>query len=155
MTKPIQAASLLAIVERATDAIAAPAPLSPPAQAVSPAVPMTTAFDYAASLAQIGDDPELLAQLIAVFLEQLPRLLPPIAEAVRRRDGQAIRQTAHALCSSVSVLAAPPARVAARRLELMGLNLELDQVEDAHAQVLEAIARLQDSLSHGLAKKAA
>ena len=155
VTKPLNAASLFAIIERTVNAASESHSQNSAAPAASSDGTTSPAFDYAASLAQIGDDPELLGQLIAVFLEQLPRLLPPIAQAVRVRDGKAIRQSAHALCSSVSVLAAAPAKEAARRLELMGLNLDLEHVETIHQNVIEEVARLQDALNHWLARKAA
>lgn len=155
VAKPLNAASLFAIIEQTVNAVPTPAsPNSGVPVATSPST-KSPAFDYAASLAQIGDEPELLAQLIEVFLEQLPSLLPPITEAVRQRDGKAIRQSAHALCSSASVLAAVPAKEAARRLELMGLNLDLDHVEAAHNQVMEEVSHLRDTLNHWFAKKAA
>src|SRR5689334_13508427 len=96
-------------------------------------------FDRAASLDQTGNDPELLDQLIAVFLEQLPTILLSLAQAVQCRDAQAIQKTAHALASSVSVLSAPLPRDLARRLELMGANSDLACVEEVHLEVLRGI----------------
>jgi hypothetical protein len=49
---------------------------------------------------------------------------------------------------------APQAQVAARRLELMGLNLELDHIEEAHARMLAETAKLQESLNHWMTNKA-
>lgn len=122
-----------------------------PHQATPPA-PLEV-FDQAASLDQTGGDPGLLNQLVTVFLEQLPSLLPPLATAVQRRDGTAVRKAAHALASSISVLSAPLPCAAARRLERMGLNSELDSMEQAHAEVLHHLALLRQALAASIATK--
>jgi CheY-like chemotaxis protein len=154
ITKPLDAKSLFAIIERAVEAGPASGWIDTGVITPNPPASAEQVFDSPATLDQIGDDSELLAQLVSAFLEQLPRLLPPVAEAVRKRDGKAIRNTAHAVCSSVSVLVAPQAQVAARRLELMGLNLELDHIEEAHARMLAETAKLQESLNHWMTNKA-
>lgn len=161
VTKPLNSEILFKIIHR----LVSPQPPSetptgraavPGAGSVSaPASSAAPAFDPAASLAQIGDDVSLLDQLVVVFLEQLPRLLPPLADAVRQRDAKGIRQTAHALCSSISVLAATPAKDAARQLELMGLNNQVAGLEEAHARVLTEITRLQGCLGQWRERQAA
>jgi HPt (histidine-containing phosphotransfer) domain-containing protein len=109
--------------------------------------PEPDVFDYALSLAQIGADPGLLEKLVVAYLRQLPQMLPRIAEAVRRRDPQALRNTAHALSSATNVVSASRTRAAARRLELMGRNNELAEVEMAHADLCREVDRLCHALA--------
>lgn len=102
-------------------------------------------FDYVASVHQVEGDADLLAQLVAVFLGQLPSLLPSVADAVIAGDALAVRKAAHALSSSVSVLVAPRARNSARRLELMAVNGDLTEARQAHEELVaefDALARV-------------
>lgn len=153
LSKPLRADDLFAMIERLVAPQAATATTSP-AGGTSGSSP-DAIFDYAASVQQVGDDPELLSQLVAVFLEQLPLLLPPLETAVAHNDARAIRQAAHALCSSVSVIAAPRAKDIARKLELMGLNSELDRVRETHAELQSEFSTLQQALTDNPSLKAA
>ncbi len=103
-------------------------------------------FDPAASLEQIGGDAELLETLISAHLDQEPRLLRALADAITQRDPLAIRKAAHALASSVSVLCAPRARKAAKHVEGLGLRGELAEIESAQHLVQEEFRRLRDAL---------
>ena len=71
------------------------------------------------------------------------------------KDAKAIRQTAHALTSSVSVLSAQRTRDLARKLELMGLNSELAAVDQVHAELIEELSRLLHVLNNTPSLKAA
>lgn len=153
LSKPLRADDLFAMIHRLTAQIQR-APSVPLAD-TSTESPANEVFDYDASVQQVGDDPELLTQLVAVFLEQLPQLLPPLATAVANGDAKAIRQTAHALTSSVSVIAAIRAKNIARKLELMGLNSDLAAIETTHAELLQEFAHLQQVLSSTPSLKAA
>lgn len=155
LSKPLRADDLFATIERLVVA-KAPAAVSPPDKERESSGPSPNPiFDYDTSVQQVGDDPELLTQLVAVFLEQLPLLLPPLETAVATSDAKAIRQAAHALCSSVSVIAAPRAKNIARQLELMGLNSELDRIRETHAELLSEFSALQQVLSTTPSLKAA
>jgi two-component system sensor histidine kinase/response regulator len=153
LSKPLRADDLFAMIRRLTSQ---PRPSATPAAAADPSAGLTNdVFDYAASVQQLGDDAELLSQLVAVFLEQLPQLLRPLAAAVASADAGAIRQTAHALTSSVSVISASRAKSLARKLELMGLNSDLAGVELTHAELLREISLLRQAFDSTPSFKAA
>ena len=153
LSKPLRADDLFATIEKLVIS-RIPVSATPAGGAGSGPAP-DAIFNYQASVQQVGDDPELLTQLVAVFLEQLPLLLPPLEKAVANRDPKAIRQAAHALCSSVSVIAAPRAKDIARKLELMGLNSELDCVRETQAELLSEFSALQQVLTTTPSLKAA
>jgi two-component system sensor histidine kinase/response regulator len=153
LSKPLRADDLFATIERLV--VSKTPAASTPSDKKSSGLPSDEIFDYNASVQQVGDDPELLSQLVAVFVEQLPLLLPPLETAVANSDPKAIRQSAHALCSSVSVIAAPRAKDIARKLELMGLNSELDRVRETHAELLSEFSALQQVLTTTPSLKAA
>ena len=153
LSKPLRADDLFTMIQRLTSK-----PSASPAQAPATDLPgglINEVFDYATSVQQVGDDAELLAQLVAVFIEQLPKLLHPLAAAVASADAMAIRKTAHALTSSVSVISATRAKNLARKLELMGLNSELAAVELTHAELLQEISLLRQAIDSTPALKAA
>jgi len=153
LSKPLRADDLFTMIQRLTSQ---PRPGQAHALATdSPAGLINEVFDYATSVQQVGDDAELLAQLVAVFLEQLPKLLHPLAAAVASADAKTIRQTAHALTSSVSVISATRAKNLARKLELMGLNSDLAAVELTHAELLQEISLLRQAIDSTPSLKAA
>ena len=153
LSKPLRADDLLAMIQRLTSQ-PRPGP-TPAAAGGSSAGPVNDVFDYATSVRQVGDDAELLAELVAVFLEQLPKLLHPLAAAVASADARAIRQTAHALTSSVSVISATRAKNLARKLELMGLNSDQTNAELTHAELLREISLLRQAFDSTPSLKAA
>ena len=153
LSKPLRAADLSTMIQRLTSQ-PRPGPAPAPATGSSAGL-INEVFDYATSVQQVGDDAELLTQLVAVFLEQLPKLLLPLAAAVASVDAKAIRQTAHALTSSVSVISATRAKNLARKLEMMGLNSDLAGVESIHAELLQELSLLRQALDSTLSLKAA
>jgi two-component system, sensor histidine kinase and response regulator len=154
LSKPLRADGLVSIIQRVM--ALSKSMNSTPTPDNNPASPDAgDVFDYAASVSQVGDDAELLGQLASVFLEQLPQLLPPLAAAVAASDAKAIRQTAHALSSSVSVLVATRARNCARKLESMGLNSELETVTQTHIELLAEFETLKNVLLSTPSLKAA
>ncbi len=153
LSKPLRADDLFTMIQRLTSQ-ARPSPAKLPATDSSAAL-VNDVFDYATSVQQVGDDAELLAQLVAVFIEQLPKLLHPLATAVASADAKAIRQSAHALTSSVSVISATRAKNLARKLEMMGLNSDLAGVELIHAELLQELSLLRQALDSTPALKAA
>ena len=152
VSKPLRAEGLVTTIQRviALSKSKTPAPENIPASSDASDV-----FDYAASVSQVGDDAELLGQLACVFLEQLPQLLPPLAAAVAASDARAIRQSAHALSSSVSVLVATRARNCARKLESMGMNSELETAMQTHIELLAEFETLKKILLSTPSLKAA
>ena len=153
LSKPLRPDDLFVMIHRLTSKPRADQAPAPAADSTSGLI--NEVFDYATSVEQVGDDAELLTQLVAVFIEQLPKLLQPLAAAVAGADANAIRKTAHALTSSVSVISATRAKNVARKLELMGLNSELASVDLVHAELLQEISLLRKALDSTPSLKAA
>jgi len=103
-------------------------------------------LDAALALERLGGDQTLLSEIAGMFLEDYPRQLAAIREAVRSRDAQALHHAAHALKGSVSYCALAVVD-AARRLEQMGRRGELGNVDDAFANLEAELARLEPDLA--------
>jgi two-component system sensor histidine kinase/response regulator len=145
LSKPLRADDLLKAIQRV---VSFSKTMNPGSGSKAPVnrSDVIEVFDYAASVAQLEGDEELLGQLVSVFLGQLPSLLPPLDAAVVAGDAPAIRRTAHALSSSVCVLAAPRARNIARKLEALGLSADLSEAGRTHQELLVEFEALQKAL---------
>ncbi|MGL5098302.1 MAG: ATP-binding protein, partial [Planctomycetia bacterium] len=77
-------------------------------------------FDLPALLRQVRGDEEMLAELFALFEEQLPSQTAAIERAVADRDAGALERSAHALASALSNFHAGPALAVVRALERAG-----------------------------------
>src|SRR5262245_3585585 len=103
-------------------------------------------FDRQASIEQVGGDADLLDALIEAYLGQEPALLASLQSAVEQRDSPSIRKAAHALVSCVSAIGAARSRAAARELEEMARQQQLDHVTDAHRTVIQEFQLLRQSV---------
>jgi CheY-like chemotaxis protein len=128
LAKPIQPAELRRVVAGFQPAGAA-------GEAAPEAGPPVELLDRAAALARANHDPQLLRDLIGVFLDECPALLTAIREAIDRADAAALRRTAHALKGSVGIFGARGAYEAAQRLEGLGREGNLGDAADAYAEL--------------------
>jgi signal transduction histidine kinase/CheY-like chemotaxis protein/HPt (histidine-containing phosphotransfer) domain-containing protein len=113
------------------------------------------AFDPIAASAQVGNDPELLKQLIELFLKDCPQRLSDIRKAVSQQDPDALAAAAHGLKGSVGNFVATGIHDACFRLEQMGRDRNLTGVEEALGVLEKGIVRLTEELSAYLAECAA
>lgn len=113
-----------------------------------PAPTTLPAFDKAEFFNSIGGDGELAKDLLELFLEQdCPRLSTELQEAVASRDSLGVQSAAHGLKGLVGELYAQPAFDAALKLETIGREAELSNVETAYAILTEEIERLKGELA--------
>ena len=73
-----------------------------------------------AVLARVGGDRELLAEISRLFVDDAPRHLEKIREALDARDGEALRRAAHGLKGAAANFDADGVVGAARTLEEIG-----------------------------------
>jgi two-component system, sensor histidine kinase and response regulator len=138
ISKPIHAKALIealeSLVSRGSD-LALPVALPPP-----PYEP--AAFDREALLERVDGDVELLEELVAVFMDESPRLLAAARAALEQRDAPALERAAHSLKGSVGNFCAPSAAEAARRLESLSREGDLDGASGALARLEDEMNRL-------------
>jgi CheY-like chemotaxis protein/HPt (histidine-containing phosphotransfer) domain-containing protein len=91
-------------------------------------------------------DEEILDEVIALFLQECPRMLADVREAVERGDAARIRFTAHTFKGAAGNFVAASVVEAAARLELMGEAADLDGAKDALARLERATERLTAAL---------
>jgi signal transduction histidine kinase/CheY-like chemotaxis protein len=104
-------------------------------------------LDRESALGRVGGNLDLLRQLAGVFREDCARLVPEVREALARGDAAGLREAAHTLKGMVGFFAAPAATVAARRLEQLGEQGQLDGSEEVLATLVREIERVQEVLA--------
>jgi two-component system sensor histidine kinase/response regulator len=114
LAKPIDPQLLFAAVEQAGDGPAA-----------EPVVEGPVTFQEDALLRRLSGDRELMADVIRVFLEDLPDRLTAAERAVGSRDAVAIHEAAHAIKGAASNLSAGRLFEAAQALETAGAEKDV------------------------------
>jgi signal transduction histidine kinase/DNA-binding response OmpR family regulator/HPt (histidine-containing phosphotransfer) domain-containing protein len=105
-----------------------------PAQAAS--------WNKVEALDRIGGDEELLREVCEIFLEESPKLLKKLQQAVAAGDPDGVVRAAHSLKGESSYLSASGISRAARQLEEMGHNKDLSHARDTLAVLEREVAGL-------------
>jgi len=95
---------------------------------------------------RVGDSPELLVELIQLFLELGPGMLAEIKESIEKGSADDLEKTAHTLKGSVGNFAADDTFQASFLLETMGRNNNLTGAQDALILLQKELYRLFDEL---------
>jgi CheY-like chemotaxis protein/HPt (histidine-containing phosphotransfer) domain-containing protein len=103
-------------------------------------------LDSVTLLDRLGDDRELLCEVVGLFLDDCPLWLEEIHNSIVRREAEPLRTAAHRMLGTVSTLAAPAAAAAAERLEDMGRTGDLDGADAAYDALVRALDRLRPAL---------
>ena len=133
IAKPVRPVELNAVIDQIMATGTASRVTQRPAQHTAGAAP---AVDEEAFRALLGNDDQLIEEIIALFIEEGPRLLTQVRAAVAAGEPSGLQHASHALKGSVGNMAAARAVEAARVLEIMGRDQRLDDAPQALA-VLE------------------
>ena len=87
----------------------------------------------AEALERLGGDEDLLRELCQIFLEESPKLLQQLREAIAGADPQAVVRAAHSLKGELGYMGAAGAAQAARELERMGHENSLSRATEQFA----------------------
>lgn len=129
ISKPIHVRQLLETIERAVEDAVAPKTLAEP-----------EGMDWNEVLKVARGNRELVDTIVAAALDEMPRLLTSIREAVAAGDHTALRLAAHTLKGSVQYFGASAVFEVACRLERLGQ-------EDDLAAAPVALNRLETELT--------
>jgi HPt (histidine-containing phosphotransfer) domain-containing protein len=81
-------------------------------------------------LARFDGDGDLLKELAGIFLQECPRMLDDICEALHTGNAKTLERAAHALKGSVGNFAMPGPWETAQRLEWLAKSGQLSGAED-------------------------
>ena len=105
-------------------------------------------FERAAALERLGGDPQLLSEVIQLFLVDCPLRLAAIKTAVGARDSAAISREAHGLKGAAGNLSAVSLFEMAEILEQLGRENRFEMAEAALRRLTEEAAHVLDALRH-------
>ena len=146
VTKPIDGVELTRIIAQLVPAAAAQGPVPAAAVPVAPVVAGRPAFDERFIRARLGDNAQLFAKLVRLFLGDSPARMRAMRRAISTGDGEALREAAHALKGAAANFAAAPVVEAARRLEFQGKNGDLHESAATYAVLTREMPRLRRAL---------
>jgi two-component system, sensor histidine kinase and response regulator len=146
ITKPINPAELAGTILAAL-----PARAKLPA---SPAKPIAEGPSDAELLARFDGDSELLKELAGIFLQECPRMLDEIREALHSGNAKTLERAAHTLKGSVGNFAMPGPWETAQRLELLAKSGQLSGVEDIFHTLEQQLAQFNQILLRNIAEPA-
>lgn len=102
--------------------------------------------DFSAALRWVDGDHALLAELIGIFLEDCPRRLRELEQAVKESNAVGIRQAAHSLKGMVACFSTRSAHGLANEMEGLGKAGDLSKTSDLLATLLLEFARVMNHL---------
>jgi HPt (histidine-containing phosphotransfer) domain-containing protein len=103
-------------------------------------------FNRTELIERLGGDTDLLAEVILLFLDDCPKRLAAIKNAVDLRDADLIRTTAHALKGAAGTLSARAVFEATQTLERLAAAGRLESVEAAWKTLAKEADTLMDTL---------
>jgi CheY-like chemotaxis protein/HPt (histidine-containing phosphotransfer) domain-containing protein len=146
VTKPIDGVELTRIISQLVPAAAAQGSVPAAAVPVAPVVAGRPAFDEPFIRARLGDNAQLFAELVRLFLGDYPARMRAMRRAISTADGEALREAAHALKGAAANFAAAPVVEAAGRLESQGRNGDLHESVATYAVLTREMPRLRRAL---------
>jgi signal transduction histidine kinase/DNA-binding response OmpR family regulator len=135
LTKPLDSRRLCTLVEQIATG-RQPVEMDPPPAEISDQV-----------LARVGGDRQLLAEISRLFVDDAPRHLERIREALEQRDGESLRRAAHGLKGAAANFEAEGVVTAARTLEEIGRTAAFDGHEAAWRALTIETKRLVTTLA--------
>ena len=102
------------------------------------------------ALGRLDGDEELLRELVEIFLEESPKQLAAMQQAIEKGDPKKIESMAHTLKGELGYLGLPDAALKARDLESMGREHRLQNTSDVfpafQAEISSVAAGMRDFL---------
>jgi HPt (histidine-containing phosphotransfer) domain-containing protein len=142
LPKPIRTQQLLDVIELLagvrTETTLEPPPTFAPGKDV---------LDKHSILAAFEGDQDLIREVLDLFLEECPRQMSAIREAVESSDAEKILKAAHSLKGSLSNFAAAGAFQSAQHLENLGREGELAKTANAFQVLEEQVSLLYSAMA--------
>lgn len=107
---------------------------------------LSPAMDAGSTLRRLGDDIELMDQIILIFLEDAPGLVHAAREALARADAVELRRAAHSLKGMMATLSATQGVNAAFRLEQSAASGDLTSASNLIHECGERVTDLTHAL---------
>lgn len=96
----------------------------------------------------VDNNPDLVKELIRLYLENLPKLMARIQEGIIRKDNRLIEESAHALKGMSFNISAQKTADTALSLEKIGRNNESEKAGEVYALLEKDVEELRQALEH-------
>jgi len=104
-------------------------------------------IDISVALARVGSDKVLLRELAGIFLQECPKTLSEMRNAITGEDCDSLMRAAHTLKGRAAFFGADPVCKLAMRLERMGRTHNLSDGQKAWAALEAEIGQLKSALT--------
>jgi two-component system sensor histidine kinase/response regulator len=111
-------------------------------------IPQPVLWGRQEALERLGGDENLLQDLCHIFLEESPKLLQKLRQALANGEPGEVMRTAHSLKGELLYLGVPEASQAARQLEDMGHEKDLARAGEVLARLEREVAGLHSTLKN-------
>jgi CheY-like chemotaxis protein len=145
VSKPVRAAELFQVIEGLAPA-PSPEPIAPdpPAEQGQAAGSL---IDWAVALDYVGGDRKLLRDLAGIFLDECPRWMAELRQAIAAGNAADVKRLGHTLKGSLGHFGVPTGFEAAYQLEMMGRSGILNGAPEACAALAGQLERLRPVLA--------
>jgi signal transduction histidine kinase/DNA-binding response OmpR family regulator/HPt (histidine-containing phosphotransfer) domain-containing protein len=131
ISKPVNSKEIEETIARALSPdLKPPAPTMVQAAGSSPST-----WDRAKALERVDGDEQLLREVVQIFLEESPKQVADLWQAIHDSDAQPLERVAHSLKGALSYLGMPESVQKARDLEEMGRERNFDNAPKVLAQL--------------------
>jgi two-component system sensor histidine kinase/response regulator len=103
-------------------------------------------FSEKDTLASVDNDPELLQEVVGMFMTESENSLAAVRKAIDDKSATGLDRAAHTLKGMVGNFGARAAVERALKLELMGKKADLTGAEEAFSSLQEELARVKRAL---------
>lgn len=110
-------------------------------------------LDVEDALQRLGNDQELLRDIMQIYLEDSPAMVEKIHAAVSGCDANGLQRAAHSLKGLAANLSAAEVVGVAAQLEHMGAARNLAEAAKAAAAIDQRVAELNEALQNFLRRK--
>ena len=141
VAKPFRPRELFAAVERVERAAGDSSPVAESGERAG-----SQAFDREEALRNVGDSQDILNEMIELFATECPKQMAEIEAAHASGDMEVLARAAHTLKGSVALFAAEAATAAARRIEMMARDGNLEEYAEAWSELQRHIEQLLQEL---------
>jgi two-component system, sensor histidine kinase and response regulator len=115
--------------------------------------PLSAVMDVGEALQRLGNDEELLRDIVQIYLEDVPVMIDKIHAAVSGADAKALQRAAHSLKGLASTLSAHEVVDVACRLEHMGATRTLSDAAKTVTEVDQRVNELSQAVKQYLRQK--
>ncbi len=103
-------------------------------------------IDFKSALARVDGDEELFKEMVELFLDDYPKRLSEMLDAISKGDNKVLERAAHTLKGSIGNFSVNQSYEAALKLEEIGRNGDLSKAEEACNSLKKEIERLKVAL---------